>query len=190
MSRNKMKNSSITLKKNKSLANKMNKMSTYVLDTDYENNTNTIIKYYEEFSYEKIDELLEEAYTNISYAHENNLDTFKNDADFLAYVMWLISVRFTSLSKEVPSNLEEQAVFMKEMKETGLFQRIHDEVLNQEEVYKVLDKINEMNQLVHKVSELGEEELEKLKGSIENPEIFNLGKKAPIHPLVNPKGNK
>lgn len=185
----KMKNTSMTIKKNKAHKNRMDRMETYVLEADVENNTNIIIKYYKEFNHNKINALLEEAYENLELDKKDNLGFFTDDAVFINYVMWLVAVRFTSLSKDVPKDLAEQVVIMSDMVSTGLLERIHNEVLDQAEVFKVIEKINSLTKLAEDINKESQEIFEQLENVIENPEIFNLGKnKDVIHPLVNPEG--
>lgn len=183
-----MKNTSMTIKKNRAKKNRMDRMDTYVLETDYENNTNTVIKYYKEFNHNKINTLLEEAYENLELDKKEDLGFFTDDAVFINYVMWLVAVRFTSLSKDVPRNLTEQVGIMDEMVSTGLLETIHDFVLDQAEVFKVVEKINSLTKLAEDINKESKEIFEQLEDVIENPEIFNLGKnKDVIHPLVNPE---
>lgn len=184
----KMKNTSMTIKKNRTKKNRMDKMETYVLETDVENNTNTVIKYYKLFNHNKINDLLKEAHENLELDKKEDLGFFTDDAVFINYVMWLVAVRFTSLSKDVPKDLKEQASIMEDMVGTGLLERIHDEVLDQSEVFKVVERINKLAQLTGDIERQSKEIFEQLEDTVENPEIFNLGKnKDVIHPLVNPE---
>lgn len=191
----KMKNTSITVKSNQQKKKKMDLMSTYILDTDYETNTNTIIKYYEQFTLKRIDSLLEEAYANLQYATVNNLDYFKGeqqDLQFMHYISFLAAVRFTSLDKEVPNTLPEQIPVMLDMYETGLLTRIHDEVLPQEEFYKIIEKLESFTVLANKIDGLEDSTRNEILSSVQNKEILNYTQSQPdvIHPLVNPKADK
>lgn len=187
----KMKNTSMTIKKNRAHKNRIDKMDTYVLETDVESNTNTVIRYYKEFNHNKINDLLEEAYENLELDKREDLGFFTDDAVFINYVMWLVAVRFTSLSKDVSKDLKEQAPIMDEMVATGLLETIHDEVLDQSEVFKVIDRINKLAQITGDIERKSKEIFESLEDTVENPEIFNLGKnKDIIHPLVNPEKSK
>lgn len=191
----KMKNTSLTIKSNQQKKKKMDQMSTYILETDYENNTNTIIKYYEKFTQKRIDSLLEEAYANLNYATENNLDYFKGeqqDLQFMHYISFLAAVRFTSLDKEVPTTLPEQIPVMLDMYETGLLTRIHDEVLLQEEFYKIIEKLENFTVLANKIDGLEDSTRNEILSSVQNKEILNYTQSQSdvIHPLVNPKADK
>lgn len=191
----KMRNKTITLKDIQKQAKKMSQMSTYVLDTDYETNTNTVIKYYKEFDQSRIDALLEEAYANLQDAKEEDIEFFKGDnldANFLFYITFLIAVRFTSLDKDVPSSVSEQMPLMMDMYNKGLLNRIHDEVLDQSEVAKITDKLNQFTSLVNQIANLEESTRQQVLESVQNKEIleqFNQNKDV-IHPLVNPKADK
>lgn len=186
----KMKNTSITIKKNTEHKKKMNQMSTYILDTDYETNTNTIIKYYEEFDFKQIESLLEEAYANVKYNEEENLGFFSTEMEFISYIMWLISVRFTNLSKDVPTTLPEQIPIFLDMVSTGLLSRIHEEVLDSSEVYKIIDKLNQFTEIAARIADLEESTRNEILSTVQNKEILNYGKSKNksdvIHPLNNP----
>lgn len=186
----KMKNKSITFKDIQKQAKKMDQMSTYILDTDYETNTNTVIKYYEQFSQSRIDSLLQEAYANIEYASANNIDFFEGenqDSIFMHYISFLISIRFTNLDKIVPTTLPEQIPFMTDMYETGLLNRIHEEVLPQDQIFAILEKLESFSTLVNQISNLEETTRNEILSSVQNKEILGNNPHANvIHPLVNP----
>lgn len=183
----KMKNTSITIKKNAEQKKKMNQLSTYILDTDHETNTNTIIKYYAEFDFKQIESLLEEAYTNVKYNEEENLGFFSTEMEFVSYVMWLISVRFTNLSKDVPTTLPEQIPIFLDMVSTGLLSRIHEEVLDSSEVYKIIDKLNQFTEIAARIADLEESTRNEILSTVQNKEILNYKQPDVIHPLNNPE---
>jgi hypothetical protein len=184
----KMKNKTISLKDIQKQAKKLDQMSTYILDVDYETKTNTVIKYYEEFSQSRIDELLKEAYLNLEIAEKEDIKFFKQDdydANFLFYINFLIAVRFTSLDKDVPSSVSEQLPIMMDLYNRGLLNRIHDEVLNQSEVAKVTEKLEQFQTLVSKIADLEQSTREQIKSTVKNSEILGRNDSV-IHPLVNP----
>lgn len=197
----KMKNVGISFKEISKQNKRTDKLSTYILDTDYEANTNTVIKYYETFSEPKIEALLQEAYSNLQYAEVNNIDFFsgeEQDSKFIKYIMFLISVRFTSLDKTVPTNLPEQIPMFLEIVSNRLFERIFDEVLPADEVARVLEKLQQFTSLVNQIANLEESTRNEILSSVQNQEILNytqtpqvsklttISKGEVIHPLVDP----
>ena len=169
-------NRSITFKDIRKKKKEIDKLSTYVLEEDYENNKNTIIKYHAKFSEIKIQELLKEAFDSLNTDEEKELGYFVSDENFLAYIHFLIAVRFTNLGKQVPKNFEEQIPLMNELIDTGLFERIFNDVLPSEEVDKVFIKLAEFRLIMEKTGELidsGNNSLEQL----ENKEIIDMFKK-------------
>lgn len=185
----KPRNKTINLKEIQRREKKLDKMSTYVLDTDYDKNENTIIKYYEEFSHDRIEALLEEAYSAINEAEEEGIPFFKGenqDSDFLGFVNFLIAVRFTSLDKMVPKKFSESYPLMISMHRQGLTNRIHDEVLDQEEVAKVYDKIEQLTLIVDKITRLEKTTREELVNTVQNKEILNYMDPEVVHPLIDP----
>lgn len=191
----KMKNKTISFKDIQKQNKKMDQMATYILETDYESNTNTVIKYYEKFSQSRIDSLLKEAYANLQIAEEEGIEFFQQgdmDANFHFYISFLTAVRFTSLGKDVPSTVSEQMPLMMAMYNKGLLNRIHDEVLDQAEVAKITDKIGQLADLVNKIANLEDSTRNEILSSVQNKEI--LGSRDPhqdvIHPLVNLEADK
>lgn len=169
-------NRSITFKDIKKQKKQIDKWHTYVLEEDYENNKNTIIKYRSVFGETAIQELLQEAFESTQVDEKKKLDYFKDDEHFLAYVHFLIAVRFTNLGKQVPKDFEKQIPLMNELIDTGLFERIFNEVLPPQEVDKIFTKLAEFRILVERSGELvekGQESLDNLK----NKEVMDTFKK-------------
>lgn len=188
----KPRNRTINLKEIVKKEKQMDKMSTYILDRDYESNTNTIIKYYEKFSQERIDDLLQEAYKNLDYVKREKLPYFQGenqDVEFMSYIIFLISVRFTSLDKDVSTDFTNQVPIMASMYTTGLTDRIQNEVLPQEEIYRILEKLEQFTSMVNKISNLEESTRDEILSSVQNKEILNYTQPNTdvIHPLVNPE---
>jgi len=186
----KMKNTEIRRKSIIANNKRKGQMSTYILDTDYENNTQTVLKYYKEFSKNKIDAVLEEIHAGIKQAEEEGYEWFTDEEEyqFYFYVRFLIAVRFTGLNKDVPTDFGGQIAFMKEMDNDGLTDRIHTEVLDNNEVQKVYDRLGEYTAVINSIMEIGASMLDSLGDTVENKEVLNMfkAKNNPIHPLVNP----
>lgn len=173
--RKKPRNKTINLKDIQKIDKQMSKMSTYVLERDYEKNVNTIIKYYEVFSQEKIDDLLKEAYEAVELAEKEGLPFFEGenqDSDFMGLINFLVAVRFTSLDSSVPKDFSKSSALMISMYNQGLTHRIINDVLDPAEVHKIFEKLEQYAALVSRISDMGEDIRKEALEEIENEEIL------------------
>lgn len=186
----KAKNKTINLKEIQRIDKKMDRMSTKVLSYDLKTNTNTVIKYYELFSDEKIIDLLEEAHEAIHQAQEDEDIPFlkgeRQDTDLLGFIEFLIAVRFTNLSDQVPRNFHDSYPIMLQMRNQGLTKKIHNEILDPSESSKVFERMTELTEAVGLLIDTISGEQKEVFSQIRNKEILNLGKPRVIHPLNNP----
>lgn len=167
----------ITLKSIQKQYEKVSTMSTYILNED----DNTQIKYYEIFDENKIGEVLEEAYANLLYAEQNDLDIFKGelaDETFIKYVLLLTLKHFTDLKDAIPDTLPEQAHILNQIIGIGLWDTLFEHVLPADQVAKVLEKLEKMIEMVAQATDIQQRELEKAERLIKNKDV--------IHPLVKP----
>lgn len=163
----------ISVKQLEKQAKKLNEYSTFTIDPEQ----NLVIKYYEKFDDIKIQALLEEAYQNLTYVQQNELDFFTSDDQFLQYIYFLIAVRFTHLENEVTHDIESQIPIMRNMISTGLFNVIFEDVLDGNEVMKVIDRLEKMQEAVNKILHLEDEHRKKVLENVQNPEILNFATK-------------
>lgn len=171
----------LTLKKIQSEHKKLNTMSTFVYDED----TNTRIKYYEQFSESKIDELLKELHSSLVYVEENNLEFFKDEAEFILFTHFLIIKHFTDLGDEIPDDFPTQFTIMHQLYDKGIYHKLMNDMFDGNEIMKVLDRIDEMVNMVLKIDEAAREELAKL-GQLQNKDIFDQSFNQPFNVLASP----
>lgn len=156
----------------------INRMETFILDEEQ----NLQIKYYPVFPETKIQEVLKEAYESITYVSENELSFFNEDSEFIKYVYFLIIRRMTSLEEEIPENdFPAHVTIMNQIIDIGLFNRIFEDVLDQSEVFRVIEKLQQFVELTAKIDEIQRKELEKAEHLVVNKDV--------IHPLLNPTTN-
>lgn len=183
----------ITLKNIQKQQKKINQWTTYVLDEK----TNTVLKYYEVFDNHKIEELLTEAYEKIQYAEANDIELFTDDSRFMQFIYFLLIKHFTHLGDQIPDNLEGQIQAMDSLVSTGLFEEIFNNILDSNEVLRVVERFQEFQALVIQMGNVLLDAQKELDEKVVNKEIFNtikspLGDMAdlhtaqPIHPLVKP----
>lgn len=155
----------------------INKMNTYTLDEE----KNLVIKYYSIFPESKIEELLKELNEAILYTEENKLSFFKTDEQFYKYLHLLIIRKMTSLESEIPKDFSSQVSIMTQIIDIGLFRTLFDEVIDGNEVLKVIERVEEMVTNVAKIAEATQKELSKLE-RLKNNNILNK----PFNVLADP----
>lgn len=155
----------------------INKMETYVLDEEQ----NLVIKYYPTFPENKIEELLKEINQIVVEAEEKGSDFFKDNSLFMKYLYLLILKKMTSLDSEIPEDFETQVYVMDQIIDIGLFRKVFDDILDGNEVLKVIGRVEEMVVNVAKITEATQKELAKL-DRLENKEILNK----PFNVLTSP----
>lgn len=176
----------------KSTYRDINRYKEHVWDAE----TNTIIKYYDEFDKNKIEELLVELYQDIEYAENENLSFFHDDANMMKYTSLLIIKHFTHLKKSIPEELDKKIQYMKEMIGIGLVELMFDELFLEEEVQQVFEKIVETATLAERVTQEMSRSQEKLDDFLANSEnlsqLANLKKYGDevmnvVHPSIREK---
>jgi hypothetical protein len=156
----------------------INKMESFTLDEEQ----NLQIKYYAVFPESKIQELLVEANNSLTYVSENELDFFNDNEEFIKYIYFLIIRKFTSLESEIPENdFPAHVNIMNQIIDVGLFNKIFDEILDQSEVFRIVERLQQFVEMTARISEMTQKELEKAERLIKNKEV--------VHPLVNPAMN-
>ena len=139
---------------------KLNTYSTYVVNEE----TNEVIKYYEEFGEAKIDELLMELKEHIDYDQQREEENrfFINDQKVYECIHYLCCKHFTHFKDEIGTQFETNIQAMVFMHDKGYLSLLHNEIFNPAEVFKVYDRFNERAELGLKQLELDDESKEKL----------------------------
>lgn len=141
----------------------------------------THIMYNKKFSEDKINDLLVELLTHIKYKFENNFDYFNNYLQIKTYVNFLIIKHFTKLGDEIKdSTLEDNISMLELLGTTGKFRPIFEEVFPDEEVYKVNDRLHELEDLFENVATLDEKLIHNMQQALKVEEVrekYNLDKK-------------
>lgn len=168
-------------------AKNINTLKEHIWDVE----TNTVIRYYERFDNNKIEELLNELYEDISYADSEGLKFFQDDSNMMKYLSILIVKFFTHLNKTIPKEFEKKIAYMNEMLTIGLVEELFDKCFIDSEVYKVFSKVIETANLNEKLVNLELETGAKMKNFLSNSENMQQLQKLSvhkdiIHPLVHP----
>lgn len=146
------------------------KLHTYMINPE----TKECIKYYTKFSEEKIDALIEELYKHSLYAQENDLDVLNNDLSFIDYAMYLVVKHFTHFKDEIGSDFATNIAAHNLLYQSGIYELCHEQLFDQNEVYRVLEKINKISEKTMIDEKLTNKTREQLKKLVTNEEI--LGK--------------
>jgi hypothetical protein len=163
----KKRQSNISLKSIQAKQKTINTYSTYLYDEE----SNTVIRYYEKFNPATTEKILKHAYENLLYAEKNNIDVFKNDISFLQYIYFLIVKFYSKLGNDLSDNLEEQIPQFISLIETGLFELFFSELFDPEEVLTVVDKIKSFMEITAQLAELDEQTRNQILESVESPVI-------------------
>lgn len=163
----------------KSTHKEINKMESYLLDEEKQ----LIIKYYKIFPETKIHEMLTDLQETIAECKDKKIDYFNNDTDFMQFLHFMIIKHMTSLKDEIPNDFSTQVNVLNQIIDIGLFKRLFDEVLEGEEVLKVLDRVNDLGENMNKINMALEKELAKLE-RLENNDIL----KQPFNVMNDPNG--
>lgn len=150
--------------------NQMNTYKTHILNEE----TNTVIKYLETFSEDRIQELIKEAYEDSVYVSENGLNVFKDengneDLKFIRYIYFLIIKHMTELKSEIVGSFEEKAAIYNQIEAIGLFHELMENAFSPEEISKVLERVGTFASLAHQVSELESETRQKALQTVQHP---------------------
>lgn len=175
----KPRNKKLTLKKIEAEYKKIHTMSTF----EYDPKDNIVIKYYEIFPEEKIEELLIESHKTLEYIEENELEPFKSDEDFYKYLGFLIIKHMTELKNKIPDDFPSQISIMSQMISTGLYRKLLNSMFNENEVAKVYDRVVETSEKITQLNELIEKEMSKL-NKLQNKDIISK----PFNVMSNPTG--
>ena len=141
-------------------SNKLDVMSTYVIDSE----TKKTIKYNKIFDKAKVEKLILELFEDMQYVIENKYKFFESDDQLIKYELLLIVKYFTHFKDEIGETFEEKISAMEALMRTGLFDLIFDEVFDKDQVVDVIEQINkvaeramEANDAIQKAMELNGE---------------------------------
>lgn len=166
----------LTLKQIQKEHKQLNKMASYV----YDDANNITIKYYEQFSESKIDELLLDLYDSMKQAEDDGLDYFEDEARIVFFVHFLIIKHFTDFKNEIPNDFPTQHTIMKQFYDKGIYYDLMNNMFDGNEVTKVIERVEEKVGMVNKIMEATQKELAKLE-RLENKEILK-----PFNVLASP----
>lgn len=148
--------------------NDTQKMHTHLINKE----TGEYVKYNLRFDKQEVEKLISELNEHLLYSQENNIDYFKNDDEFLKYAFYLIIKHFSHFKDEISDKFEDNIKAMNKLLSTGLFEKFYKEVFDMNEVWEVIDKINEIMQLSLKITELENEKRQEILKQVENKEII------------------
>lgn len=141
-------------------SNKLDVMSTYVIDSE----TKKTIKYNKVFDKAKVEKLILELFEDMQYVIKNNYKFFESDDQLIKYELLLIIKYFTHFKDEIGVTFEEKISAMEALMRTGLFDLIFEEVFDKDQVVDIIDQINkvaeramEANDAIQKAMELNGE---------------------------------
>ena len=141
-------------------SNKLDVMSTYVVDPE----TKKTIKYNKVFDKTKVEKLILELFEDMQYVIEKKYKFFENDDQLIKYELLLIVKYFTHFKDEIGVTFEEKISAMEALMRTGLFDLIFDEIFNKDQVVDVIEQINKVaeramqaNDAIQKAMELNGE---------------------------------
>lgn len=114
-------------------------METYVVHSD--GVANEVVKYYPIFDQKKIGALIQEIQEKIDYTSKNKINYLQSDLDVLEYVHFLMIKYFSHFGDEIAEEFEKQYAQMQALISRGYFDLFFDEVFNEHQVARVLDKL-------------------------------------------------
>ena len=121
-------------------SNKLDVMSTHVIDSE----TKKTIKYNKVFDKAKTEKLILELFEDMKYAIEKEYKFFETDDQLIKYELLLIIKYFTHFKDEIGNTFEEKISAMEALMRTGLFDLIFEEVLDKDQVVDVIDQVNKV----------------------------------------------
>lgn len=140
--------------------------------TEHKLDGNKIIKYHKKFSEQLIQDLLTELYEHIKYNDEHEIGYFNNYYEFVIYTNFLIIKYFTNLKDDFKdSSLEENINLIVTLAKTKYFRLFFEEVFEPQEVEKVFERINELDELIAKIDKLQGKLKDELSQQIKQPEV-------------------
>lgn len=147
-----LENSYVPIKISKILdeAKELDRVETYVINGV----TNEVIKYNPVFDELKINEILKEIQEKIEYIEKNNINFPKDDDEFYKYVCFLMIKKFTHFSSEIADDLETQLAQMNALFRLGYFELIIGEIFNQDEIARVINKVENLLVLADRLESL------------------------------------
>ena len=150
------KQSPIKLKEIIAQANKLDVMSTYVVDAE----TKKIIKYNKVFDKSKVEELTLELFEDMQYAIANEYNFFESDEQLIKYELLLIVKYFTHFKDEIGDTFEDKINALEALMRTGLLDIIFEDVLDKDQVVDVIEQINKVAERAILASDAIEKSLE------------------------------
>jgi len=163
------KSKKFTLTQNKKQFTQLNKMEEYELL----NAEGFAIKFYPEFSHDRIQDLLNELRTSLEYINKNEIE-FAEEM-YIDYVFFLCIKHFTHLKSGISNEFDKQLVQMKELVATGVYKEIIEDVFSQKEIKKVLDSLGDIignTMFLNTVENKAKEKLEQLE--LQNKDMLNV----------------
>lgn len=131
-----------------------------------------VIKYYEFFTEDKIDDLFKEANNDLLYDIENKLFLISDDDEkFYKYILFLIIKHMTQLRDEIPDNLEEKIVILHKLYDKGIFKEMLEEVFNPAEISKVIERLADISSMNERIREMEQETRKSIIESVQSPVI-------------------
>lgn len=161
----------ISLKSVQKHHNEINTYSTFTINED----TNEVIKYYKEFDQKKIQALLTEAYEKLTYVHsDDEIEYFTNDEEFISFISYLTIKYFTHFYDELKdSTFEDDIAAMNALISTGLYKTILNDILDGNEIVKVLETMNEFIEVASLAIEAETVSREQILSSVDSDFIKN-----------------
>ena len=143
----------------------INKYSQYPIDKK----NDIYVNYNEIFSEVKIEELLTELYNHIVYDKEKGLGFFNSHLMFNAYLDFLIIKYFTDMKDLMSDSVEDNIVVINKLREDEKFRIFFAEIFDAEQVIKVYERLNERIELIAKLENMNESQLEEIIQSVQTP---------------------
>ena len=141
----------------------------YVVDAK----ENTVIKYHKIFSETLINDLIDELYQHLVLDIDNGNKYFKNDADLITYVDFLIIKYFTDFKEHMGKDLEENITVKHFLEKNKIFVELQQFLFSTDNIQRVFDKMYEHIDNVAKLEKLNKESLEQLAEMINTPLLKN-----------------
>lgn len=165
MKQNKKRKKKISLKDITKQYNDVSTPSIHVINEE----EGIYIQYYKAFDNKRIEAIMKEAYSNLEFDKEHNLNFFNDDEIFIQYVFFLILKYMTNLRDEIPSTLDKQINIFNQLISIGLFEEMFNNVFDPNEVSKVLERIGTFAQLASQITELEERTRSESKQTVQHP---------------------
>lgn len=169
----------LTLTQNKKVASQLNKMEEYELES-----VEAVVKFYPEFSYDRIEQLLKELTNSLKFIGENEIEI--DEDTYMNYIFFLTIKHFTHLKKTIADEFDKQLVQMNELIATGVYKEIMDNVFQPKEIKKVLDSLGDIignTMFMQDVEARAQDKLSQLE--LQNKDMLNVFSKEALANKLN-----